>query len=200
MQITQLVQQVATVSCCITTLLCCVPPLQRLDSALASVQEGRSTAEHPVEAALAEVEDLLSYCNDIIGTGARLQPACNAQLEASHDLCKLLAKHMKRDEASVGSCTAVCPLDVTRRPAAGSHRAGGALEQICGPCAAVAAAVPPRGDAALGSRRQGQPAQQLGHLRSGSQSRSRTGRSRRPSGRQALSVVQHTAAFRSVFR
>ena len=49
---------------------CSCSLLQRLDGALASVQEGRSTAEHPVEAALAEVEDLLSYCNDIIGTGA----------------------------------------------------------------------------------------------------------------------------------
>jgi hypothetical protein len=49
---------------------------QRLDGALASVREGRSTAEHPVEAALAEVEDLLLYCNDIIGTGARLHSMC----------------------------------------------------------------------------------------------------------------------------
>lgn len=61
--------------------LCC--HLQRLDGALASVQEGRSTAEHPVEAALAEVEDLLSYCNDIIGTGA-LQ-----RLEYHHELVAL---------------------------------------------------------------------------------------------------------------
>lgn len=36
---------------------------------MADVQEGRSSAEHPIEAALAEVEDLLSYCNDIIATG-----------------------------------------------------------------------------------------------------------------------------------
>jgi len=34
------------------------------------VQEGRTAAEHPVEAALAEVEDLMSYCNDILATGA----------------------------------------------------------------------------------------------------------------------------------
>lgn len=44
--------------------------LQRLDAALADVQEGRTAAEHPVEAALAEVEDLTSYCNDILATGA----------------------------------------------------------------------------------------------------------------------------------
>jgi hypothetical protein len=59
--------------------------MQRLDTALASVQEGRSTAEHPVEAALAEVEDLLSYCNDIIGTGVCLDPTC-AQTDTWH-LC-----------------------------------------------------------------------------------------------------------------
>ncbi len=40
-----------------------------LEQQLASVQEGRTTAEHPVEAILAEIEDLLSYCNDIVANG-----------------------------------------------------------------------------------------------------------------------------------
>ena len=34
------------------------------------IAERRSSAEHPVEAALAEVEDLLSYCNDILASSA----------------------------------------------------------------------------------------------------------------------------------
>ena len=65
---------------------CSCSRLQRLDGALASVQEGRSTAEHPVEAALAEVEDLLSYCNDIIGTGA-CQPVSKVILSQWHLAC-----------------------------------------------------------------------------------------------------------------
>ncbi len=42
---------------------------QALEQQLASIQEGRTTAEHPVEAILAEIEDLLSYCNDIVANG-----------------------------------------------------------------------------------------------------------------------------------
>jgi hypothetical protein len=43
---------------------------QKVDSELTSIQEGHSTAEHPVEAALAEIEDLLSYFNDILANSA----------------------------------------------------------------------------------------------------------------------------------
>lgn len=43
--------------------------MQILDAQLSSIQEGRTVAEHPVEAALAEIEDLLSYCNDILANG-----------------------------------------------------------------------------------------------------------------------------------
>lgn len=44
--------------------------VQKLDGELTSIQEGHTTAEHPVEAALAEIEDLLSYFNDILANGA----------------------------------------------------------------------------------------------------------------------------------
>ena len=49
---------------------------QALDRQLASIQEGRTTAEHPVEAILAEIEDLLSYCNDIVANGEHPPCAC----------------------------------------------------------------------------------------------------------------------------
>ena len=43
---------------------------QRLDAALAASEEGDANAENAMESALAEVEDLISYCNDILCTGA----------------------------------------------------------------------------------------------------------------------------------
>lgn len=49
-----------------------VDQCQKLDAELTSIQEGRTTAEHPVEAALAEIEDLLSYFNDILANGVAL--------------------------------------------------------------------------------------------------------------------------------
>ena len=44
--------------------------MQRLDAALAASEEGDANAENAMESALAEVEDLISYCNDILCTGA----------------------------------------------------------------------------------------------------------------------------------
>ena len=49
--------------------------LQTLDGALAALEAGTGQVEHHVEAALAEVEDLISYCNDIMDTGADAPPA-----------------------------------------------------------------------------------------------------------------------------
>ena len=43
---------------------------QKLDAALAASEEGDANAENAMESALAEVEDLISYCNDILCTGA----------------------------------------------------------------------------------------------------------------------------------
>lgn len=42
---------------------------QKLDSALGALEAGTGEAEHHVEAVLAEIEDLMSYCNDIMDTG-----------------------------------------------------------------------------------------------------------------------------------
>ena len=47
-----------------------VTPAQKLDAALAASEEGDANAENAMESALAEVEDLISYCNDILCTGA----------------------------------------------------------------------------------------------------------------------------------
>ena len=44
---------------------------QGLDRALSALEAVSAGAEHHVEAALAEVEDLISYCNDIMATGER---------------------------------------------------------------------------------------------------------------------------------
>lgn len=58
---------------------------------MADVQEGRTAVEHPVEAALAEVEDLLSYCNDILATGGRA-PWCSSTIsESSSDSLTCIA-------------------------------------------------------------------------------------------------------------
>ena len=52
------------------------PPLpsllrkQVLDRLLSSWDVGSQTAQGAVESCLAEVEDLLSYCNDVLATGA----------------------------------------------------------------------------------------------------------------------------------
>ncbi len=43
--------------------------LQALDRQLSSLEAGTSAAAFSLESLLAEVEDLLSYCNDILGTG-----------------------------------------------------------------------------------------------------------------------------------
>ena len=53
-----------------------LPAAQRLDTALAALEEGDMTAENAMESALAEVEDLISYCNDILCTGAARAPDC----------------------------------------------------------------------------------------------------------------------------
>ena len=41
-----------------------------LDRLLSSWDVGSQTAQGAVESCLAEVEDLLSYCNDVLATGA----------------------------------------------------------------------------------------------------------------------------------
>ena len=46
--------------------------LQALDRQLSSLEAGTSAAAFSLESLLAEVEDLLSYCNDILGTGTPL--------------------------------------------------------------------------------------------------------------------------------
>jgi hypothetical protein len=43
---------------------------QLLDRQLSSLEAGTSAAAFTLENVLAEVEDLLSYCNDILCTGA----------------------------------------------------------------------------------------------------------------------------------
>ena len=43
--------------------------LQALDRQLPKLEEGSSAAAFGIENVLAEVEDLLSYCNDILCTG-----------------------------------------------------------------------------------------------------------------------------------
>jgi len=48
---------------------------QALDRQLSSLEAGTATAAFSLESLLAEVEDLLSYCNDILGTGAPPRPA-----------------------------------------------------------------------------------------------------------------------------
>ncbi len=42
---------------------------QALDRQLSTLEAGTATAAFSLESLLAEVEDLLSYCNDILGTG-----------------------------------------------------------------------------------------------------------------------------------
>ena len=48
---------------------CCA--WQALDKQLPKLEEGSSAAAFSMENVLAEVEDLLSYCNDILCTGSR---------------------------------------------------------------------------------------------------------------------------------
>lgn len=43
--------------------------MQSLDNLLPSLGSGTTTATYNVDSCLAEVEDLLSYCNDILCTG-----------------------------------------------------------------------------------------------------------------------------------
>ncbi len=45
---------------------------QLLDRQLSSLEAGTSAAAFNLENVLAEVEDLLSYCNDILCTGSKL--------------------------------------------------------------------------------------------------------------------------------
>lgn len=60
-------------------------PRQALDRQLSSLEAGTATAAFSLESLLAEVEDLLSYCNDILGTGTPATPdlavchSCSAQ-------------------------------------------------------------------------------------------------------------------------
>jgi hypothetical protein len=73
---------------------------------LPKLEEGSSAAAFSMENVLAEVEDLLSYCNDILCTGSSLHskechriavphlldsPACLTQLHCSREmlLCKM---------------------------------------------------------------------------------------------------------------
>ena len=67
--------------------------LQKLDFALGVVEAGTGEAEHYVEGLLAEVEDLMSYCNDIMDTGApRIQCGELYRTHASEqDLCLTFA-------------------------------------------------------------------------------------------------------------
>ena len=47
-------------------------PTQVLDQLLTLLGSGSATATYNVDSCLAEVEDLLSYCNDILSTGDQL--------------------------------------------------------------------------------------------------------------------------------
>lgn len=58
--------------------------MQVLDHLLTLLGSGSATATYNVDSCLAEVEDLLSYCNDILSTGAQAG-------KASH-LLKLAAR------------------------------------------------------------------------------------------------------------
>ena len=44
--------------------------MQSLDNLLPSLASGTTTAVYNVDSCLAEMEDLLSYCNDILCTGS----------------------------------------------------------------------------------------------------------------------------------
>ena len=56
---------------------------QALDRLLALLNSGAGTAVYNVDSSLAEVEDLLSYCNDILCTGTLpLMPADQPMLHA----------------------------------------------------------------------------------------------------------------------
>lgn len=77
---------------------CLAPPsvytihLQKLDTALGALEAGTGEAEHHVEAVLAEIEDLMSYCNDIMDTGTAQSLLVNiAQytLRAFPNLCRV---------------------------------------------------------------------------------------------------------------
>jgi hypothetical protein len=57
--------------------------VQALDRQLSSLEAGTSAAAFSLENVLAEVEDLLSYCNDILCTGERFQnimPAAETEM------------------------------------------------------------------------------------------------------------------------
>lgn len=49
---------------------------QALDKQLPKLEEGSSAAAFSMENVLAEVEDLLSYCNDILCTGSIYTAEC----------------------------------------------------------------------------------------------------------------------------
>lgn len=51
---------------------------QALDRLLALLNSGAGTAVYNVDSSLAEVEDLLSYCNDILCTGTHAHAYCSA--------------------------------------------------------------------------------------------------------------------------
>ena len=63
------------------------PVVQRLDAALAALEEGDTSAENAMESALAEVEDLISYCNDILCTGVARAPDLPANSAPARSFC-----------------------------------------------------------------------------------------------------------------
>ena len=64
--------------------------LQALDRQLPKLEEGSSASAFSMENVLAEVEDLLSYCNDILCTGDT--PALTVRSEAQGHLASHLCQ------------------------------------------------------------------------------------------------------------
>ena len=63
---------------------------QVLDRLLTLLGSGSTTATYNVDSCLAEVEDLLSYCNDILSTGDRqtCSTYCNAKEQHGMQPCR----------------------------------------------------------------------------------------------------------------